>query len=200
MKLEFDHKKATQAINFFAQKEGGQIDKLKVIKLIWLADRYHLRKYGRPIVNDSYYAMKLGPVGSAVKDLSGFNVCDAVEEKYLKEYLNSDKTNRINSIKKIDDEVFSDTDLEALENIYKEYGEYQASQLVNISHEFPEWKKFEKILDSKSNTREAMSYSDFFGNPTGDIKVKNIFTETEEELENPKQVFVENYKLASFWL
>ena len=58
------YKKATQALNFFALKKDGKINKMKAIKLIYLADRLHLRKYGRPIVGDIYWAMKLGPVGS----------------------------------------------------------------------------------------------------------------------------------------
>ena len=72
MILEFDYKKATQAINYFTKKEGGQIEKLKLIKLVYLADRFHLRKYGRPIMNDTYLAMPLGPVGSSVKDIAEF--------------------------------------------------------------------------------------------------------------------------------
>jgi len=43
MLLEFDYKKATQAINYLVKKEGGTIDKLKLIKLVYFADRYHLR-------------------------------------------------------------------------------------------------------------------------------------------------------------
>ena len=52
--IPFDYKKAVQAINFFARKNGGKITKLEVLKLIFFADRYHLRKYGRPITNDQY--------------------------------------------------------------------------------------------------------------------------------------------------
>ncbi len=39
--LKFDYKKATQALNFFAIKCGGKIDKMKALKLIFFADRYH---------------------------------------------------------------------------------------------------------------------------------------------------------------
>jgi len=69
--LEFDHKKATQALNFFAKRAGGKITKLNALKLIYLADRYHLRKYGRPIFSDTYWAMPYGPVASSVKDIVG---------------------------------------------------------------------------------------------------------------------------------
>jgi len=43
----FDYKKAIQVINWFANKTNGQIDKLKLMKLIFLADREHMRRYGR---------------------------------------------------------------------------------------------------------------------------------------------------------
>ncbi len=64
------YKKATQALNFFAVKKDGRINKMKAIKLIFLADKLHLRKYGRPIVGDSYLAMKFGPVGSQTKNVA----------------------------------------------------------------------------------------------------------------------------------
>lgn len=55
--LPFDYRKTTQALNFFAVKNGGHINKMRSIKLIYFADRFHLRKYGRPITNDEYFAM-----------------------------------------------------------------------------------------------------------------------------------------------
>ena len=66
----FDYRKATQALNHFALKEGGQINKMKALKLVYLADRYHLRKYGRLITNDVYFAMPYGAVASGVKDIA----------------------------------------------------------------------------------------------------------------------------------
>lgn len=195
---EFDHKKATQTINFFAIKEGGEIDKLKVIKLIWLADRYHLRKYGRPISNDYYYAMKLGPVASFAKDLTGFNVLEEAESKYLNEFLASGGKNVVKSEKAVDTDVFSKTDIDALEKVYAEYGKFSAPKLVDYSHIFPEWKKFEKNLNSGISTREIMSYQDFFLNPTG-VKEKNIFNEDSEKLKYARKIFEENYEIANCW-
>lgn len=199
--IEFDHKKATQAINYFAIKEGGKIDKLKLIKLIWLADRYHIRKYGRPIINDTYLAMKFGPVGSAVKDIAEDSDFLAPEESaYLKKYLLCDKkNNNVKSVKETESDVFSKTDLEALGKIYEEYGKYQNLYLVKISHEFPEWKKFKDKLESKSSTREQMNYRDFFLDPDKEAPIKNIFNETEKELGFSRSVFERNYEIANCW-
>ena len=58
--FDFNYKKATQALAYFAEKSGGTINRLKGLKLIYFADRYHLRKYGRLITNDTYFAMDNG--------------------------------------------------------------------------------------------------------------------------------------------
>ena len=44
--------------------------KMKALKLVYIADRYHLRKYGRLITNDTYFAMNYGPVPSGTKDIA----------------------------------------------------------------------------------------------------------------------------------
>ena len=92
MLLEFDFRKATQAINYLATREGGQIGKLKLIKLAYLADRFHIRRYGRPIFNDSYLAMQYGPVGSSVKDIAELSSFLGPEErKYAARFLEKGK-------------------------------------------------------------------------------------------------------------
>lgn len=42
---------------------------MKAYKLLWLADRYHLRQHGRTITGDSYYAIPFGIVPSDAKCL-----------------------------------------------------------------------------------------------------------------------------------
>ena len=194
--LEFDYKKAIQAVNYLAEKEGGKIDKLKVIKLIYLADRYHLRKYGRPIINDTYVAMDYGPVGSSIKDIVGnTDYLGREEVKYSEKYLiPRPRLNLVVSKADVDDDVFSDSDIEALDYIYKKFGRYKASTLVDISHKYYEWKKFEKAITSKDVTREYMSYSDFFDNT-----VKDELDLSDDDIEASKEVFNDSYKIAQYW-
>ncbi len=86
--LNFDYRKATQSLGFLAEQAGGAINKLKALKLIYFADRYHLRKYGRPITNDEYFAMKLGPVASGVKDIAEMSDFLGEDERaYATQYL-----------------------------------------------------------------------------------------------------------------
>jgi len=199
MLLEFDHKKATQAINYLTKKEGGQIDKLKLIKLVYFADRFHLRRYGRLIANDAYLAMPLGPVGSSVKDIAEFSdFLDTTEREYAATYLGQGGIeNTIVSIADVDTEVFSKSELEALDFAYNEFGDKSAPALVDIAHRYPEWNKFKRALESKETTRESMSYPDFFKNPSNDIEDK--FSLSSDVLSASRELFEEDYRIAECW-
>jgi uncharacterized phage-associated protein len=199
MLLEFDYKKATQAINFLSKKEGGQIDKLKLIKLIYFADRYHLRRYGRPVVNDAYLAMTYGPVGSSVKDIAELSdFLDDTERAYASTYLKrGDTPHKVVSIADVDSDIFSQSELEALEFAYKEFGNKSASILVNLTHMYPEWDKFKNAFQSGETTRETMSYTDFFRDP--DNARGDKFVLSDDILTASRQLFEEDYKVAESW-
>lgn len=66
----FDHKKAIQVINWFARKAGGEIGKQKLMCLMFIADREHMRRYGRFICGGSYFVdfSENGEVSDYVKD------------------------------------------------------------------------------------------------------------------------------------
>lgn len=58
-----DTRKIVQALNYIACSQlGHTVNCMKAYKLLWLADRYHLRHYGRTISGDVYYALPHGPV------------------------------------------------------------------------------------------------------------------------------------------
>lgn len=190
--IGFDYKKAVQVLNFFALKEGGSINKMKALKLIWFSDRAHLRKYGRPILSDRYYAMKLGPVPSSTKDLTNesdpFSAPQEID--YRNEFLSA-KTKRIlKSNKQIDEDFFSETDLEILENIYKEFGKYDKFKLAELSHDYPEWERFEKAIKAKQSFRFEMNYLDFFKNP--EQNKQDFFSVADDDLELSRSIFEEN--------
>ena len=75
MKIQ-EHKRIN-AILFFACKEAdNKINRLKLMKLLWLADRTHLTRYGRLILQDTYCALEHGPVPSKTKEISDNGVDD----------------------------------------------------------------------------------------------------------------------------
>lgn len=167
----FDYKKAVQAINFFATKNGGSIDKLRMLKLVYFADRYHLRKYGRFITNDQYLAMKFGPVASSVKEMAELDSLCGTERHYAEGYLlrgteeRSEPEYLVKSAQQVDESVFSESDLEALNYVWDKFSP-NMKFLVNITHQYPEWKRHESRLKA-GESRVPMNMLDFFDDPDG---------------------------------
>ena len=165
----FDFEKSVQAVNYFAKNTNNKLqNKLLIVKLMWAADRYHLRKYGRPVTGDTYFAMKNGPVASCVlnildQDKTDQNIATPRNLVYLTKYLGKIDKNKIGSAVDPDMDQFSETDVEALEFAMKHFGERKS--IVDLTHKYPEWKKYEKAL-GPSRKCAKMNYLDFFEDPS----------------------------------
>lgn len=151
--------KIINSILFFANKSKNKsINRLTLMKLLWLSDRVHLNKYGRLILKDNYKALPHGPVPSATMDFSK----------------NSDSTNfsvdqyNIEAEKEFDERYFSKSDLEVMNLIWEKFGHFDRFYLSDLSHKFPEWKRFEKDLEDKyAPNSYSMVMEDFFIIPEG---------------------------------
>jgi hypothetical protein len=67
IKFAFNEGKAVAALAFVAREHPG-FTPLFVSKVFFFAEKWHLNKYGRPIVADTYIAMTNGPVPSTIKN------------------------------------------------------------------------------------------------------------------------------------
>lgn len=65
----FDIRKAIAAAGVICQRKGGSFDMLKLIKAIYLADKWALLEWHRPITGDSFYSLENGPIVSRIYDL-----------------------------------------------------------------------------------------------------------------------------------
>jgi hypothetical protein len=68
---QFNERKTAAAASLLLHLHGngGRMQFIRLIKLLYLADRDAWARYGRPITGDSYYAMKQGPVLSETYNL-----------------------------------------------------------------------------------------------------------------------------------
>lgn len=191
------YQKATQALNFLAQKKDGRINKMKAIKLIYLADRLHLRKYGRPIVGDIYWAMKLGPVGQRTKRVAELTGISGDALAYAKKYIKpgDEKKQSLVSVKATDLNIFSKTDLECLEMVYETFADKDQFELAELTHHYPEWLKHKKELKA-GKARVAMNYDDFFA----DTERKDpLFAQNKADLDLARESFDESREVAEFF-
>lgn len=167
LQFTFEHQKSTQALNFFAIHQGGQINTMKALKLVFLADRYHIRKYGRMITNDNYVAMKHGPVPSTTRDIAEYNdYLDDIEKSYSAEYIKPNNL-KLKSIKEVDSNVFSESDLEALSFAWSAFGNYNQFQLRDITHSYPEWIKHRNSV--KYGSCVPINILDFLKDPSEQV-------------------------------
>jgi uncharacterized phage-associated protein len=192
----FKYKKSVQALNFFAQQEGGKINKMKALKLLWLSDRVHLWKHARPITDDTYFAMKYGPVASGSKDLveeSDF-IESQTEKDYTEKYLKRIDNLHYASTGETDETVLSRSELEAIDIVYKEFGRHTQFDLSELSHIFPEWKKFESEIKA-GGVRYEMKFEDFFDAPLKDI---TVFQQLSGNVKLAREIFLQNTSISDF--
>lgn len=165
-------KKRNNAIQFFASKShNGSINRLKLIKLLWLADRIHLNRYGRFILRDKYKALPHGPVPSATLDIAN---------QPIENFITVEGYNLISEAQ-FDSKYFSKSDLRVLNEVWEKYGELSQYELRDFSHKFPEWQRFENQL---SDAHQPNSYSivvdDFFSPPSSDVDYQHDGSISEE--------------------
>lgn len=146
-----DTTKIIQALAYLADHQREKVmDNMKAYKLLWLADRYHLRQYGRTITGDSYYAMPFGIVPSDAKCiLEGTKTKLRFSNSYKSRYIVNTDDHRFKVIANPDVNVFSESDQAALDKVLSMYGDCDAMQLSELSHQFPEWTFYRDMLKDK---------------------------------------------------
>ncbi len=149
---------------YYILKKIKKADKIKLVKLIYLADKYHLIRYGRTITNDDYYAMQHGPVGTTVKDVLSFDSfsLSANGIKYASRLLDKIDDNNFTAklSARVSFDMLSDTDKEALDFVVEEFGSMSSWKLRNYTHQYPEWYQYEDMFKSKRTKRERIDTSE----------------------------------------
>lgn len=184
-----DTKKIIQSLNYFADSQiDKSIDNMKAYKLLWLADRWHLRQYGRTISGDEYHALPFGVVPSDAKCILEQKATKLPNDiQTVNAYLQILPDHRFSSKKKPDMSVFSDTDREALSLILAHFNQYDSLQLSEISHKFPEWMKYEqRIKDQRQKNGYKINMDYFFENHK---ESSNLFNDPQDLLDLTKEIY-----------
>lgn len=134
----FTARKIAQMSAFFAAKHGDTINILKLIKLLYLADRESMIRYGMPISFDYAYSMDNGPMLSGALDFVNGFVEDRSATAKWEEWINNRDNHQVSLNRKFgrdDLDELSEADLDVLETIWKQFGHLDQWQLVKYTHE-----------------------------------------------------------------
>ena len=179
---KFSVKRALQIL-FYLQKNTTNTDRFDImylLKMVFFADRFHIRHYGNIATYDKYIAMIRGPVGSNMKDLITKGENPDIEE--LSEY--SVK------IKDQSESEMSESLKESLDFAIANYGGFGPFELSNITHDYPEWKKFKDDLESGKIKSAVMDLSDFFDDPV-ELKNSNRLNIISDPFKDEKDFLIE---------
>jgi len=134
-----DRSRILEAILFLIER-GNELSQYDIVKAIFLADRSHLNKYGRPITFDNYVAMEHGPVPTFTYDTlkPDFDFKKYYNEERPWVFLGDGNVNRFVEVKRgFDSSVLSKTDVEALDTALKIVSSLDFHQIKRLTHEDP---------------------------------------------------------------
>jgi uncharacterized phage-associated protein len=136
----YNSRKAGQIAAFFARRQGGSINILKLVKLIYLSERDFLRAYDSSMLNDHLVSMDNGPVNSRTLDKINAFSADNGWSDFV-----SDRSNHMVGLVNpaiADDDLneLSRAELKTLAGVWDQFGHMTQWQLVDYTHEHcPEW-------------------------------------------------------------
>lgn len=184
-----DTRKIIQVLNYLAWKQPDHtLDNMKAYKLMWLADRYHLRQYGRTITGDEYHALPYGVVPSDAKCLlEGVKTKLPNASDMMHEYIDVLPGHTFRAKKDCEMKVFSESDIEALDLILQHFNILTPLELSDLSHRFPEWKHYEPFLkDQNKKNGYKIDMNLFFENKN---EYSGLFVDSPELLNLTKDIY-----------
>ena len=138
--MAFNARKAAQVAAFFANKEGGRINVLKLTKLLYLADRACMDRYDRPILYDWLVSMDHGPVNSYTLNLINGLAQDDGWDDFVLDRAHHDVGAKNKRMTEEDFDELSEFEVSVLSGVWREFGRMTKYQIRDYTHKHcPEW-------------------------------------------------------------
>jgi uncharacterized phage-associated protein len=162
----FNIEKVVQATSYL-QRNLKDSSKIHILKFLFFADRYNIRKHFNFITLDTYYAMRYGPVASQTYNLLSpdnhdkFDNCSEDDFKIIHEFVKV-KSKTTVTLTNTNTDLLSRNEMASLDFAIQTF---RGKDVVEISHDYPEWSKYRERFENKLTCREDIDIDDFFKNP-----------------------------------
>ena len=147
----FEEDVAAATAVFFLRANHGVLNDLQLMKLLYLAEREGIKRYGAPVIGAQYWSMPHGPVLSEVYDMMRGEKINPLWYGHI-EYVPFDgQTSNHCKLRKDTlnpEDYLSEAELSLLEEIWTTYKDQTKWNLVDLTHTFPEWDKNVEAPDS----------------------------------------------------
>lgn len=169
MRFRFNLDKALQVLRYFL--EAGPTDKVKLMKLVYLADRTHFIAHGVPITGDRLVAMPYGPVPSATLD--AVNGTLSAPRVFQVIHVNDD---RVEPRGAAEVDLLSPDELATLDQVRQAHGAKATWDLVSETHRLPEYA--ESYVEGTSRLIPYERIAKHSGNPERFALDRPVITQT----------------------
>ena len=178
IRFVFDLKKTVQAIGVLMRADGvGQMSCMRLLKLLYFADREGLKHTGRPITGDLVYAMKDGPVLSRTYSLMKQTHAPDADWDDALETVGYD----LRMVSLLGVEKLSPFEVELLQDLAKEHRHRSQWELRDYAHEhFAEFRKHDPRRHGKSK-RERIPVEDIIRSVGRQADITSIARDAEAD-------------------
>lgn len=137
-------------------------DKIRLVKLLYIADRESLKEFGDPITDDEIYAMKEGPAGTNIVKQLG-------KGAEWREYIKKKGEYGLELVQDPGRDLLSEVEFNKLTEIAQNYKDDRTWEIVESTHDFEEYVKNDPHQDPEKGSKpipfedilDSLGLSDF---------------------------------------
>ena len=132
----YQQRKTIEAAAYLLAKLGGEMPYIKLIKLLYLADREQVKRRGRTLSGDTHWSLPYGPV------LEHALNCIKGNDPAWFEYIRTDVDAKVTwLVAQPELSAMSQSDTEVLDDTVACFGHLHWKELVDYTHTLPEWRE-----------------------------------------------------------
>lgn len=137
----FNERKVAQIAAYLISKEGERMSHLKLMKLLYLADREAMSRYGAPLSGDQLVSMPHGPVLSMTLNLMDGDTESA--ENGWEAWISDKENHELSTVRPVvrsDLDELSAADLDVIKTVWGQFGHMGKWEIRDYTHQhLPEW-------------------------------------------------------------
>lgn len=154
---------------------------MKLIKLLYIADRKAIKEIHSPITTDCYYSLRVGPITSNIYNL----IKRELDSDVWKEHISISNENfEIKLKKEMLYDMLSEEEKDILKEVFDEHRDHDQKYLSEYTHGFKEWQ-------NPGNSCSPISL---------DSIVDAVASSPEEAVEIEKDINIHGFAMNSLYL
>ncbi len=134
----FHETKATQAAARFLTLRGGPMSSIKLVKLLYLADREALLRWGLPITTDCFLSLDIGPVVGRICELVRGESAPNCARPWRR-FISDPDHGEVHLLADPGSDELRAEELRLIEEIFEQHGRHDRWSLVEYTRALPEW-------------------------------------------------------------